>query len=78
MNERIEKLIDDAKLTAVSEMFGDDLAKFAELIVRECVESMQVNLITETQPVPGTMDYIQNHTINLCANTVKKHFGVEE
>jgi hypothetical protein len=38
MNERIEKLIDDAKLTAVSEMFEDDLARFAELIVRECIE----------------------------------------
>jgi hypothetical protein len=41
MNERIEKLIDDAKLTAVSEMFGDDLAKFAELIVRECLDEIQ-------------------------------------
>jgi hypothetical protein len=38
MNERIEKLIDDAKLTAVSEMFEDNLAKFAELIVRECAD----------------------------------------
>jgi hypothetical protein len=93
MNERIRELAEQAlQLVADEHANGDEsrlnLAsytvkdliqeKFAELIVRECVESMQVNLITETQPVPGTMDYIQNHTINLCANTVKKHFGVED
>jgi len=38
MNERIEKLIDDARLTAVSEMFEDKLKKFAELIVLKCAE----------------------------------------
>jgi hypothetical protein len=88
MNERIFELAKEADLiqwdTLPSGARTPDhesvvkARKFAELIVRECVESMQVNLITETQPVPGTMDYIQNHTINLCANTVKKHFGVEE
>jgi hypothetical protein len=40
MNERIEKLIDDAKLTAVSEMFKDDLAKFAELIIKDIFNVM--------------------------------------
>ncbi len=36
MNERFEKLADEAKLTAVYEMFETELGKFAELIVREC------------------------------------------
>jgi hypothetical protein len=71
-NERIQNFFETGPVQRAA------IEQFAELIVRECVESMQVNLITETQPVPGTMDYIQNHTINLCANTVKKHFGVEE
>ena len=39
MNERIEKLIDDARLTAVSEMFEDELKKFAELIWKEAYEA---------------------------------------
>ena len=37
---RIEKLIDDAKLTAVSEMFEDELEKFAELVVKETIDEM--------------------------------------
>ena len=43
MNEQIKKLIDDAKLTAVSEMFEDELKKFAELIVKECAELVEYN-----------------------------------
>ena len=40
MNKRIEELIDAAKLTAVSEMFEDELVKFAELIVKETIDEM--------------------------------------
>jgi hypothetical protein len=42
MNERIEQLIDEAKLTAVYEMFDTELGKFAELIVRECMRMCEV------------------------------------
>ena len=38
MNERIDELLDKAKLTAVQEMFEEELYEFAELIVRECAE----------------------------------------
>ena len=62
MNKRIEKLIDAAKLTAVSEMFEDELVKFAELIVRECVDVIMEGDRTRR-------DYF--------ADKVKKHFGVE-
>ena len=38
MNERIDELLDKAKLTAVQEMFEEELYEFAELIVLECAE----------------------------------------
>ena len=68
MNERIEKLIDDAKLTAVSEMFGDDLAKFAELIVRKCA-------MVAWHHTPDTEELEYSHLIK---DKILKHFGVEE
>ena len=64
MNERIEKLIDDAKLTAVSEMFGDDLAKFAELIVAECL----------TKAIGAK---IRGESIDTLIHNIKEDFGVE-
>ena len=36
MNERIDELLDKAKLTAVQEMFEEELYEFAKLIVQEC------------------------------------------
>ena len=68
MNERIEKCIDDAKLTAVSEMFESELEKFAELIVRECVDIAHTNA-----DVDETYDYAC-HTI---ARKIQEHFGIE-
>jgi hypothetical protein len=40
MNRRIEELIDAAKLTAVSEMFEDELVKFAESIVYDFLSEL--------------------------------------
>jgi hypothetical protein len=68
MNERIEKLIDDAKLTAVSEMFEDNLAKFAELIVRECIKEIGYKSAELLD-----IDFYTHYQERL-----KKHFGVEE
>ena len=44
MNLRIDKLIDDARLTAVAEMFEVELTKFAELIVAECIQTIQMGI----------------------------------
>jgi hypothetical protein len=72
MNERILKLAKQSgmrspdlfKLT-VSHMSTDTLEKFAELIVRECIDV-------------GIKDFY-NHLPNIFpANAIKKHFGVEE
>ena len=65
MNERIEKLIDDARLTAVSEMFEDELKKFAELIVAECAMACEKN------------SYLALNGWQR-AKQIKEHFGVEE
>jgi hypothetical protein len=38
MNKQTEILVDKAGLTAVYEMFEDELKTFAELIVQECID----------------------------------------
>ena len=78
MNERIEKFIDDAKLTAVSEMFESELEKFAELIISECIET-----ITTYDLVPGHSakweDIYEIHARLLqdLGEELKEHFGVD-
>ena len=61
MNERIEKFIDDAKLTAVSEMFESELEKFAELIVAECVGAIMTK---------------ERHRAEYFARVVQRRFGI--
>ena len=68
MNKQTEILVDKAGLTAVYEMFEDELKTFAELIVRECVTRLE-------QHHPFTKDpeaYL--YAISL----IEEHFGVEE
>ena len=70
MNERIKQLADEAGfMDSWFSESGDDcereLKKFAELIVRDCVDV-------------GIKDFY-NHLPNIFpANAIKKHFGVEE
>ena len=70
MNKQIEKFIDDAKLTAVAEMFEGELVEFAELIVRECVAICQ--------DVDGEDNIDARSSRQDCAVEIKEHFGVEE
>ena len=75
MNERIKELAEQADLYAfVSDNSVDpDLAKFAELIVRECAE---LCLNNETfQGMFNTMEYRKGRHFN---SIIKEHFGVEE
>jgi acyl carrier protein phosphodiesterase len=71
MNKRIDKLIDDARLTAVAEMFEVELTKFAELIVKECANHCDLLLDHKisSEWSRGTHD---------CSRAIKQHFGVEE
>ena len=70
MNKRIDKLIDDARLTAVAEMFEVELTKFAELIVQECANHCDLLLDHKisSEWSRGTHD---------CSRAIKQHFGVE-
>ena len=92
MNERIQKLAEQAgmkspdgfKLT-VSHMTTFQLEKFAELIVRECID-----ILSQNNPCPPetTIMYslIQDEyfdkgwqvAVETKSNQIKKHFGVEE
>ena len=84
MNERILNLAEQAGIA----VWGDAvymydpkdtldstvMAKFAELIVRECMAcSTWVGKVNENVKEPGPM-----HTAHAINQRIKKHFGVEE
>ena len=74
MNERIKELaeqcttINDSTTIPVDKDF--DYEKFAELIVRECVQ------VSEDDITDG--DACCTNTADRIARQIKKHFGVEE
>lgn len=65
MNEQINYLLDQAKLTPVQEMFESELQKFADLLVCECSGVIQdfVTLRVPASQYPSML---------------KKYFGVEQ
>jgi hypothetical protein len=73
MNERIKELAEQAGSThkqslGVYQFYGDELEKFAELIVKECA------MVCESVTDPGT----PLHLVSLgYAQKLKQHFGVE-
>ena len=79
MNERIKELMEQAGLyDFVIESMGinEEMEKFAELIVKECIKSAQP--IGE-YPIDGT--WIEKSYWEGCsdaAEQIKEHFGVEE
>ena len=72
MNERIKTLAKAAGYDTITESYmkalGFNPEKFAELIVRECVEVCKSRV--------GNSDY--NTGRMHCASDLKEHFGVEE
>ena len=69
MNERIRELAHEAGLPTYNpDGIPTKLEKFAELIVRECVEVCNSRV--------GNSDY--NTGRMHCASDLKEHFGVEE
>ena len=72
MNQRINHLLDQAKLTAVQEMFEPELYKFAELIIQECLLSLEPNLYE------SDIEYRVDQAIyKRCARILLKHFGID-
>jgi hypothetical protein len=75
MNERIKELWDKAAKAETDQSWEGQtkfMAKFAELIVRECVKVMYDNAIE--RKVPPDINQTPTHY----AVAVLEHFGVEE
>ena len=87
MNERIETLAKAAGYDMINKAamraLGFDVEKFAELIVRECVQVLDTCPvdIAEDADLEDNNTWVNatmNTTINFCMGRVKQHFGVEE
>lgn len=78
MNERIDKLFGQALDEAVSETWttldADQLSrlkdKFAELIVRECIEVINKRFMGDLNR--------EDQEVRRCIKDLKEHFGVEK
>lgn len=79
MNERIRKLLVEFKEVesqhrGMEVIIGmDEINKFAELIVKECVEQCSKALVEHT----GQPSVTHNYAVGLCQDNIKEHFGVE-
>lgn len=62
------------KSVSVTRHFNPDL--FAELIVRECIQSIQSDMDRET--MNGTISLAKHAGMVSAKTVIKKHFGVEE
>lgn len=73
MNERFKALASDAGIDIrhiekhADEEFGDELEKFAQLIVDECARMCWS--VSEAEN--------KGYTVSECAKAIRKHFGVE-
>lgn len=75
MNERFKELAERAGLVTLQH--SDewlDVEKFAELLVRECMEQCSKALVKHT----GQPSVTHNYAVGLCQDSIKEHFGVEE
>ena len=77
MNERIKELAEQAGSThkqslGVYQFYTDELEKFAELIVRECV------IRVEREWIRNGSDTEHNQAVSKVIESIKQHFGVEE
>ena len=83
MNERIRQLAKQAKLFTGWPNGETEYQKFAELIVKECIDCLDKQYVD----IPEDADLndnktwtsaTMNSTVNMCVGKVKQHFGVEE
>ncbi len=73
MNERIKELAEQCGFKSNPDVYDRnqsfDIPKFAELIVRECID--------QCADIPGSNDE-WDKGVRWAANQIKQHFGVEE
>lgn len=72
MNERIKELA--MSVQCERHWTEEDIEKFAELIVRECIGCCEQVI---SDPVPESVDTWLNGG-EQCIQEIKEHFGVEE
>jgi hypothetical protein len=82
MNERIKLLAEQAwDATAVSPEFGHPISfaeKFAELIVRECIDKIETHRIPVGNSAAGEMACEWTYAaLKEIRDEIKQHFGVE-
>jgi len=89
MNERIRQLADEAGLRFTQLMSNPmvpvvdgretDLAKFAELIIRECINKIETHQISVGNSAAGEMACEWTYdALKQVRDEIKEHFGVEE
>ena len=87
MNERIEHLAERATKEMDQEAFSEDMNipaewyhKFAELIVRECVDVIRKEVSLKYKDGGETEEFMGGHYASslLARVKIKRHFGVEE
>jgi hypothetical protein len=87
MNERIQELAVEAGVTgyfvagteyATPIPLSGEMAKFAELIVRECASICELNGRSYTHSFTPAKARLAESTSNHCGLMIKKHFGVKE
>ena len=78
MNERIQQMIYNLNEKVGVHWTNEDKLKFAELIVKECVE--QGKQIQSQTVSNGSEDYNEGRKmgIEVFMNQIKKHFRIEE
>ena len=88
MNERIRELAEQARKKPMGDSWcytnpEEFEKKFAELIVRECVQVLDtchVDIAEDADPEDNNtwVNATMNTTVNFCMGRVKQHFGVEQ
>ena len=80
MNERIRELAEQCTVSCIDgrgvELNEIDVEKFAELIVRECMEQVEQ---AKNSPFVSLDDAKRmSHFVDVTTKKITKHFGVEE
>jgi len=84
MNERIKELLIESKFP-LYELYGREMDKFAELIVKECartasmfsVENKRIHPDIDPKDMPLANQMVYHSTCQCVAQEIKELFGVE-
>lgn len=81
MNERIKELAVKARLSYImvkgNPNIEEDLTKFAELIIKECIHLCEKDIVPDEDVIEGyNEDW--NMALKHSADQIKLHFGVDE